>query len=475
MVLSVAPPRVAALLCFFSAARGGEAVAADPLEDLRWWSPKFAFAEFEKVELANEVQGSEDVDPAPATGRSLRQRRAFMMAPESGGENSLMQLGESTQVEKKVARTRTASMRGVATDAVNNSVSISHAGATNSTGGANGTGVAAAVVNVSGTAATAQASEAAVSVNVSQTANMSQTTAATGEKAQQPMPPTTVYGWLRMSLTFTIVVKTLCMLSNILFQASPLPQIKAFHDNHDTGDVDSAPFVSIAYGSSQWCFYGMFAYLVTGKTGFLVLVYSNVVGACLGIMYVFTFYRNCRNEKVQGKSNFYFQVLGSVIIFQIACMSLLPSVRALFISGLISSAWSIVGSLSLLTTAPNVIKTKCSKSLPLPLLVCAFMSAVIWIVCGVMLHDPWITVPNVASFFACGFALGLVWMYPPRKDGGEETAALASEQAWQEEWESSSVVSSPRTPARRFYGSVNGSLRRPGSTACSMGGTGETY
>merc|ERR1740117_2163794 len=121
-------------------------------------------------------------------------------------------------------------------------------------------------------------------------------------------------------------------MSNILFQASPLPAAKLFMEQGDTGDTDSAPFISIAYGSSQWCFYGLFAFIVTGKRGFLVLVYSNIVGACLGIFYVFTFQRNCKNEEVMYMSNMYFRVLGTLVGVQLICMAVLPAVRALFIS-----------------------------------------------------------------------------------------------------------------------------------------------
>jgi hypothetical protein len=133
-------------------------------------------------------------------------------------------------------------------------------------------------------------------------------------------------------LSFAIVVKALCMMSNILFQASPLPVVKQFQQVGDTGDADSAPFISIAYGSSQWCFYGLFAFLVTGKSGFLVLVYSNMFGAGLGLFYVFTFLVNCKNEQVLSVSTVYFRVLASLVAVQVMCIMTLPVVRALFIS-----------------------------------------------------------------------------------------------------------------------------------------------
>jgi len=296
-------------------------------------------------------------------------------------------------------------------------------------------------------------------------------TTALNASGKQPLPPPTphgVFGWLRFSLSFAIIIKALCMMSNILFQASPLPAAKQFMEMGDTGDTDSAPFISIAYGSSQWCFYGLFAFIVTGKSGFLVLVYSNIVGACLGIFYVFTFQRNCKNEEVMYMSNMYFRVLGTLVGVQLICMGVLPAVRALFISGLISSAWSIIGSLSLMTTVPTVLKTRDARSLPFPLLVAAEASALIWITCGVMLRDPWITVPNVTSAITCGLALGLVWHYPGKEEGlPTDTTMIASEDG-----------TCGQNNTRRQYGTMDGTPTEKSSCCVgggSMGGTGETY
>merc|ERR1719213_18360 len=90
----------------------------------------------------------------------------------------------------------------------------------------------------------------------------------------------------------------------------------------------------------------------------------------------------------------------------------MPSVRALFFSGLISSAWSIISSMSLIATVPRVYETRSSSSLPVPLLVMGEISATLWIVCGVMLKDPWITFPNTFAFAVCTFALYLCFKFP---------------------------------------------------------------
>jgi len=212
-------------------------------------------------------------------------------------------------------------------------------------------------------------------------------------------------------LSFAVVIKSMCMMSNVLFQVSPLPQVRHFQEKQTTGETDAAPFVAIAFGGSQWCFYGIFAYLVTGKSGFLVLVYSNFLGALLGVYYVLTFHTNCtRLTQISGLS-MYYRVVSAVVLIQIGAIAAMPRERALFISGLISSTCSIAQSLSGLVTLPHVIKTKCAASIPLPLCVACGISNGLWITCGLMLWDPWIICPNVVGLTLSLVSVGLYFYY----------------------------------------------------------------
>merc|ERR1719271_1382034 len=165
---------------------------------------------------------------------------------------------------------------------------------------------------------------------------------------------------MRTALSFAFVLKSLCMMCNIFYQASPLPMVTEFKSKGDTGGADLAPFVAVAYGGWQWCFYGLFAYIVTSKSGFLVLVYSNVVGATLGLYYVYIFTKNCTNSAILQRSNTYYAVLACIVVVQAVAIFTLPPVRALFFSGLISSTWSTVASLSLVSTVPVVYETRSS-------------------------------------------------------------------------------------------------------------------
>lgn len=235
------------------------------------------------------------------------------------------------------------------------------------------------------------------------------------KNAQLPLaPPTDTRSWLswfRFTISFALVIKALCISSSIIYQASPLPMVKQF-SVCGTGDSDSAPLVSIAYGCSQWCFYGLFAYFVTRKSGFMVLVYANMFGAVLGTYYVYTFKMNCHSAQLLQKFRFYLQVLSTVVVAQLISILVLPPVRALFFSGLISSVWGVVSSLSLLTTLPTVWRTKSSSSLPGPLLWASMLTSCLWLVCGVMLRDSYIIVPNGFAVCVTTYAFSLKIHYP---------------------------------------------------------------
>lgn len=251
-----------------------------------------------------------------------------------------------------------------------------------------------------------------------------------GEQGGQQIPPPhkSVFSFFKVSISFAFLVKAACMLSNVLSQASPLPVVRKYELDKDTGTADSGPLMSVAYGGWQWCFYGFFAYLVTEQKGFLVVVYSNCFGAFVGLYYLFVFQRHCQDANKLQRVTKYCYMLAVIIVVQALAICVLPPLRALFFSGLISSAWSMMGSLSLLATLPEVFETKNSKSLPRPILVCGLICCWLWVTCGFMLHDPMIWFPNGFSALVCTYALLLCFMYPSAAD--HEAAGISS--GWQE-------------------------------------------
>lgn len=285
---------------------------------------------------------------------------------------------------------------------------ISFAGATN----AAASKVAASVASSNALSVTSS------NTQVVSTAKGKVLTVASAKGKMHPVAALGWFLWLRATLSIGFAVKSMCMMCNIFYQASPLPLINDYRFKGDTGDADLAPFIATAYGGWQWCFYGLFAYIVTGKSGFLVLVYSNVVGATLGLYYVYSFNVNCHDSAMMEKRTKYYYVLASIVAIQAVAITSMQPVKALFFCGLISSAWSTIASASLVATVPKVFATRNSRSLPLPLLVMGTVSAALWIVCGIMLWDPWITFPNMFAICVCTGALYLCHIFPA--DGSAE-------------------------------------------------------
>jgi len=230
-------------------------------------------------------------------------------------------------------------------------------------------------------------------------------------------------------LSFAMIIKALCVAGNVMVQVSPLPQARKWEGRQCTGDADAAPYVSIAYGGWQWCFYGFFAWWVTQRSGFLILVHSNFLGAFLGMYYTITFYRNCRNEANLSSLQKYFSAVCTLVLLQICGMLVLPAERALFLTGLVSSFCSFLGATSVLVTVPQVIQTQDSRSIPGPLAFANFCSAIVWSVCGWLLNDPMVLIPALFSTCCAMAALACKLMYPTlesaEKPGLEEGLPLS--------------------------------------------------
>mmetsp|Transcript_42038 Transcript_42038/g.121453 ORF Transcript_42038/g.121453 Transcript_42038/m.121453 type:complete len:515 (+) Transcript_42038:184-1728(+) len=272
-------------------------------------------------------------------------------------------------------------------------------------------------------------------------------TLATAIGDHKPIPSRS---WFALTFSFAFMIKALCMASNVIFQVSPFPQVMQFNKLGDTGEVDAAPLVSILYGGCQWCFYGTFAYVVTQKSGFLVLVYSNMLGAFLGFYYLWGFQRNCRNKQSLRNLEAYLRAASSVALMQLAAMMVLPRHKALFLCGLASCVCSVVGACSLLATMPKVIETKCSATINLPLVCVGLVSGMLWLTCGLLLMDAWIIVPNCACIVVNCATLSMTVYFP--RDTEKAAALVAAEAAAARERMPDAVaadVDAPSTGATR--------------------------
>jgi hypothetical protein len=213
-------------------------------------------------------------------------------------------------------------------------------------------------------------------------------------------------------LSMFLVLKMACMTSNLFFQSSPFFPVLKWRSEGSTGQADAAPLVSIFFGCCQWCFYGTFAWYVTGKSGFLVIVYANAIGVFLGAFYVLSFQNFCKSIPALTKLHLYYKVVSTLICLQIIVILLLPRQKALFFSGLVSSSCTIMGAVSPLTYLSMVFKSGSSAPLPRPLVYSLFVSSVLWFSCGVLLWDVCLFGPNFLSTCVASYLIFLCHYYP---------------------------------------------------------------
>lgn len=227
-------------------------------------------------------------------------------------------------------------------------------------------------------------------------------------------------------ITFAIIVKVLCMAGNVLVQVAPYPQAKRWEIRDCTGEVDPAPYVSIAFSGFQWSFYGTFAWMFTKRSGFLILVHSNCLGALLGTYYTITFYRHCRNAAGLNSFYRYLSAVTSLVVFQMCALVILPPERALFLTGLISSFCSFVGAMSMLVSVPVVLRTRDSRSISGPVVVAYLLSSIVWCICGWMLQDVLVSGPNVVAALSSSVCIYLKMKFPSLEECSEKEEELLS-------------------------------------------------
>lgn len=265
------------------------------------------------------------------------------------------------------------------------------------------------------------------------------------------------------SITCFMVLKVACMTSNLFFQVSPYSIVKKWVGEQNTGQADPAPLVAICFGCTQWNFYGTFAWYVTGKTGFLVIVYANCIGMFLGAFYVTSFQRHCKSVSALEKLHFYYKVISCLITVQIICILFMPLQKALFFSGLVSSSCTIMGAVSPLTYVPMVYKSGSSSALPRALVYSLFVSSVLWFSCGLILWDICLYGPNFASTCVASYLIGLCWYYPNVEQALPQKVQKEGYEAKMESLEKVNVKLAPEEPACK-YGSTGETVDAPGGT-----------
>jgi len=278
-----------------------------------------------------------------------------------------------------------------------------------------------------------------------------------------------------------LVVKTLCIISSVLAQLSPIPQVRQFHKLKDTGEVDAAPYVSIMFGGLQWSFYGAFALVVTGNPDAMVLVYSNMVGAFLGFYYLHGFLANCKDTQSRQRLLMYCKVTATLAAVEFLVTISVDAHQALLFCGLVSSISGMMGACSLLTTMPQVFYSGCSSSINMPLLCTGMFGSSVWLMCGLMMHDLWVIAPCFVSLLLQSCAAAVVVIFPRKLDDSLITSKIKrmeQKTAIKDISSSKAILSSASDgfqPLHQQERATSGEAPDYGTMPLQMGATGSTF
>jgi len=226
-------------------------------------------------------------------------------------------------------------------------------------------------------------------------------------------PPVQVHQWLRF-FTFSFLLKAAAIMSSIVLTLSPLRAISKIQQERDTLTYAPYCFFCVCVVGLQWCAYGTFAFLVTSNYGFLILVYSNVLGVIMGTYYVYTYWCNMTDKYRKKQFMDCCYAAGAIYAFEATVVPSTSHARALLIVGTLSACMSVLVSCAPLAELKKILKSRDASSIPSDIVMASFVASNLWLACALLLHDMWILVPNIAGLVLGGFQLFLLVIFQPK-------------------------------------------------------------
>jgi hypothetical protein len=210
------------------------------------------------------------------------------------------------------------------------------------------------------------------------------------------------------TMSFSFLLKAGAIMSSVMLTLSPLRTVWNMQEAKSTLTYPPFTFFCVAACGLQWCTYGSFAFLVTNNYGFLILVYSNVLGVIMGTYYCYSYYKCIQDEVRMRQFMGCLYAAAANYTFEGIIIPTLPHPRALLIIGTLSAFYSVLVSFAPIADLPKIIAKGDISGMPQDVVFASFVCSVLWFGCAVMLHDTWILVPNFTGIILGGFQLGLL-------------------------------------------------------------------
>jgi len=269
-----------------------------------------------------------------------------------------------------------------------------------------------------------------------------------------------MHQWLRL-LSFSFLLKAAAIMSSVVLTLSPLRAIWRIQQERDTLTYAPYCFFCVAVCGLQWCAYGTFAFLVTSNYGFLILVYSNVLGVVMGTYYVYTYWCNMTDKYRKKQFMDCCYAAGAIYAFEATVVPSTSHARALLIVGTLSACMSVLVSCAPLAELGKILKTRDASGIPRDIVMASFAASILWLACAVLLHDLWILVPNVAGLILGGFQLFLLVIF-----GAKEEPFIAKKEEYYGTMDKGAAVEEEISEETEW-------IANAGNGVCA--GTGESY
>ncbi|CRG98684.1 MtN3-like protein, putative [Plasmodium relictum] len=191
-------------------------------------------------------------------------------------------------------------------------------------------------------------------------------------------------------------LKILSISSSIFMQLILFPTIFKILKRKSAGELDGLPYVILFFSSFLWLIYGI---LINNSA----VVFPNLVGLLLGILYSVVYHKNCKSMWLKQKLYSYYKICGIISFLLYALLYILTYEQYQAFVGFIASVSSIINFGAPLSYIQVVIKKRNSSLIPLEMTIGSLICSFLWLTYGFTLKDAFLIIPN-----SCGFLLSLI-------------------------------------------------------------------
>ncbi|GLE11431.1 hypothetical protein PINS_up023847 [Pythium insidiosum] len=191
--------------------------------------------------------------------------------------------------------------------------------------------------------------------------------------------------------------------------------VKSIQRTGSTMQFSFAPFFFFFVSSVLYTLYAV-------VTRNVLMGSTAALSATLGMHYVYVFCRHSKNPQRPIRC-----VLAALIAIAVLVMhaTTRPEKEAQLLIGLPGNALSLLTSASPLLQLRTILRTKDASSLPFGMSVMNVVAGGVWMVYGIMLRDPLISLPNLFALTMGAIQVALILRFPA-KNRGVHPATIAT-------------------------------------------------